>query len=104
ADKLNVRDYVNDMGHSDTLNELLQVYENLDEIIWEELPNQFALKWTTGAGGNFICHDKNQVTMREIKEVLNRWKIKWDKRKPYLSTAELQYSHIKPKIILEKYL
>ena len=104
ADKLNVRDYVNDMGHGDTLNELLQVYENLDEIIWEELPNQFALKWTTGAGGNFICYNKNKVTMSEIKEFLNLWKVKWDKHKPYLSTGELQYSHIKPKIILEKHM
>lgn len=104
ADKLSVRDYVVGKGHGDTLNELLNVYENLDDIKWDELPNKFALKWTTGAGGNFICNDKNETTMEELTEKLSTWKLKWDQEKPYLTTAELHYSYIKPKIILEKYL
>ncbi|MGH2101171.1 ATP-grasp fold amidoligase family protein [Aerococcus urinaeequi] len=104
ADKLAVRGYVTEVGYEDTLNELLNVYSDLDELKWNQLPEQFALKWTVGSGGNFICPDKNSTNLDEIRKQLGDWKSQWDQRKPYLINGEMQYSHIEPKIILEKYL
>ena len=104
ADKLAVREYIIEAGYECTLNELLSIYDKLDDVEWGELPNQFALKWTVGARGNYICHDKNKINLEEIHKQLGDWKRQWDKEKPYLVTGEMQYAFAEPRIILEKYL
>lgn len=100
ADKFLVRQYVEKKGLADLLNELIDVYESVDEIYWERLPNQFVMKWNFGAGMNIICKDKSQLNEKEVKAQLR----KWGRNKYWLPHAEMHYKYIPPKIICEKYL
>lgn len=50
ADKLRVRDYLMERGFGGLLNELLGVYERVEDIDWDALPDQFVLKLNVGCG------------------------------------------------------
>jgi len=100
ADKYAVRSYVKERVGEHHLNELYGVYEEIDEIDFENLPNRFALKATHGGGMNIICDDKAQLNIDSVKEKFSQWmKINFYERK-----GEWQYKNIKSKIICEKYL
>lgn len=100
ADKYRVREYIKSRHCSEILNELYGVYNKVDEVPWEKLPKKFVLKWNTGSGGNLICTDKDTL---DIKMAIKKMK-KMGRRKYHLPYAELQYKHIKPLLICEKYL
>ena len=100
ADKWKVREYVEQCGCGELLNDLIGVYDDANDIPWEELPNQFVLKWNFGAGMNVICRDKN--TMRR-EEVIRKMK-KWGRDKYWLSYSEMQYKYCEKRIVCERYL
>lgn len=100
ADKFRVREYVKKCGYEDILNELIGVYSSVDEIPWDQLPNQFVLKWNFGAGMNIVCTDKKNANVRDMSKQLRRW----GKNKYWLTHSEMQYKNIEKKIICEKYL
>lgn len=100
ADKVTVRDYVKTKGYGKLLNECLGIYDSVEEIPWDSLPNQFAIKWNFGATFNIICDDKRKLNINEVKTKLTQWgRIQY-----HLPFAEMQYKHCKKKIIIEKYL
>ncbi len=82
------------------MNELYGVWDNVEEIDWEALPQKFALKCTHGCAMNIICSDKNQLDVEMTKKTLKKWLRTeiWDR------AAEVQYRGIKGRIICEKYL
>lgn len=102
ADKYAVREYVAQKGYADTLNECYGVYDSFDEIDFDQLPNQFVLKMTTGSAMYYICKDKSQLNVEKLRAVVNSW---YEKCKDFgLKTAEWHYVEIKPRLIVEKYL
>lgn len=100
ADKYGVRDYLKDKHMDKYLNELLGVWNNADDINFDKLPKQFALKCTHGCGYNIIVDDKETLDIEKTRKQLNKW-LKEDFGK---FNAEPHYSKMKPKIICEKYL
>ena len=100
ADKYAVREYIKDRGCEELLVDMYGAYDRVEDIPWEELPEQFALKWNFGAGMNIICNDKSKLdipaTVKQLK--------KWGKCKYWLSHAEMQYKYAPKKIVCEKYL
>lgn len=100
ADKYLVRDYVTVCGYGHILTDLIAVYNNVEEIDWDKLPNQFALKWNFGAGMNIICRDKDSL---DITSSIKRLK-KWGRTKYWLSHSEMQYKYAPKKILCEEYL
>lgn len=100
ADKYAVREYVKACGCENLLNELHGVYDSVDEIVWEDLPNQFVLKWNFGSGMNIICSDKSQLNPEKIIERLR----KWGNSRYWLTHSEMQYKYIPKKVICEAYL
>ncbi len=100
ADKYRVREYVINCGYSEILNDLIGVWDFVDQIDWEILPNKFVLKCNHGSGYNLICTNKEQLNVEEAKKKINKW-LKEDFWKLY---AELNYKNIPKKIICEKYL
>ena len=100
ADKYRVRDYVEECGCGEILNELYDVYESVDDVPWEDLPNQFVLKWNFGCGQNLIVFDKSKLDIDAAKKKLKKWyRIR---NTFYLTYSELQYRGIPPKLICEK--
>ncbi len=100
ADKYGVRAYVEGCGGKEILNELIGVFDSVDDINWDSLPNQFVLKWNFGAGMNVICTDKQSMDKEEVFRQLRRW----GKSKYWLIYSEMHYKYIERKIICEHLL
>ena len=100
ADKVRVREYVEQCGCGEMLIECLGVYEDPECIPWEQLPEQFVLKCNHGAGYNIVCNDKSSLDIEAAKKQLKEW-LKDDYSLTY---AEMHYHQIKRKIICEKYI
>jgi len=100
ADKYKVREYVKSCGCAHTLNELIAVYETPKDIVWEDLPKKFALKWNFGNGYNIICQNKDNL---DIPKTLKKLE-KWGKEDPWLKSGEVQYRNTERKIIIERFI
>lgn len=100
ADKYKVRDYVCSRGLSAILNNSIGVYERVNEIPWETLPERFALKCNHGCGYNLIVRNKKELDINEAEKRLARW-LHEDYWRLY---AELNYKGIPKRIICEAYL
>lgn len=100
ADKYKVRDYVQECGCGEILNELYFVWDSVDEIQWDELPDKFVLKWNFGCGQNYIVRDKSKESCENVKRILVEWYKSHGKF--YLPYSEMQYKNIVPKLICEK--
>ena len=100
ADKYKVREYVERCGCGEILNELYGVYDDPDEIVWDELPKKFVLKWNFGCGQNFICRDKSCHDEQRVKSILKKWKKEKDVF--YKLRSEMQYKNIVPKLLCER--
>lgn len=101
ADKYAVREYVEQKGLSSILNEIYGVYDSIDEIDFDKLPNQFVIKVTHGSGKNYICRDKSKFDVAAFKELSKDWLKQNDFG---LTTGEWHYNLIKPRVIIEKFL
>ena len=100
ADKYAVRQYVEKCGCVEILNELYGVYDCVEEISWDTLPNKFVIKWNFGCGQNLIVFDKSKLDIEDAKRKLKEWYKVHDTF--YLTYSEMQYKGIPPKLICEK--
>ncbi len=100
VDKYEVRQHIAKTIGEEYLIPLIGVYESVNEIPWDKLPNQFALKCTHGSKSNIICKDKTKLNIAETKEKLN----KWMKKNWYWFGREWPYKNVKPRIICERLL
>ena len=98
AGRVGVREYVKEMGYEDLLIKTYGVYDKFEDIDFEKLPNQFAMKCSHGCAMNYICYDKSKINYEELKKKFNKWlKTNYGKK-----TVELHYAPIKPQIIVEE--
>lgn len=100
ADKYAVRNYIKHTIGEEYLIPLVGVYDTVEEIPWNVLPNQFVLKCTHGSGCNIICIDKSNLNIKEAVRKLERWM----KFNYYFPGREWCYKKIKPKIICEGFM
>ena len=100
ADKLSVRDYVTEKVGKEYLNDLIDVYDNPEDIDFLKLPSKFVLKCVHGSGFNIIVKDKSQLDYLKTKKTLRKWQLK----NFYNKGKEWAYKGIKPIIIAEKFL
>ena len=105
ADKGDVREYVKSKGLGDILTKCYGVYDRVEDIDFESLPNQFVMKDTLGGGGNsvIIVKDKASFDIEAAKAQMQKWvnrpaHIRGGGREwPY-------YSGKNHRIIIEEYL
>ena len=105
VDKFEVRKYVESKGLGHILNELYGVYDSVDDINFNSLPNKFVVKSTTGGGGFnvIVVKDKKQCNFEDIKRKI----ATWDKHKRGSINAgrEWAYKNMRgTRIIIEKFL
>lgn len=101
ADKYRVRKYIKECGLEQMLVKLYGVWENVNDIDFNVLPNSFVLKTNNASGTNIIVRDKSRLKIKKTKKQLN----KWLKIKDFgIDYAVLHYAKIKPCIIAEEYL
>ena len=100
ADKFSVRDYVKKCGYEMFLNDLYGVFEDVDDMDINKLPQKFVLKGAHGSAWNIICRDKAKINWTVWKLIMKSWL----KQNLYWYGREWVYKDIKPRIICEKYL
>ncbi|WP_366254577.1 ATP-grasp fold amidoligase family protein [Thomasclavelia ramosa] len=102
VDKYEVRKYVESLGLERILVKLYKKYDSVEEIDWDDLPNQF-LKTTHGGGGLnvLVCENKKDINYKEVQEKLLLG------NKPFKSRSggrEWAYYGLKPGIVVEELL
>lgn len=100
VDKYEVKRYVADIIGEEYIIPTLGVYNRVEDINFEDLPNQFVLKCTHDSGGIVICRDKNNFDVEEAKKKLQSSL----KNNFYLAGREWPYKNVKRRIIAEKYM
>lgn len=105
VDKYDVREYVRSKGLESILNQCYGVYNSVDDIDWNALPERFVIKDTLGGGGNsvILVDNKKIMDFEKIKNTCQQWTSLNAHRKdagrewPY-------YSGKQHRIIIEKFL
>lgn len=100
TDKLLVRKYIEEKIGKEYLIKLLGVYEKVEDIDYEKLPNKFVLKCNHDSGSVIICKDKLTFNKKESNKKLEFFL----KKNYYYQTREIHYKNIKPLIICEEFL
>ena len=100
VDKFEAKRYVASVIGKQYIIPTLAVYESVEQIDVDALPEQFVLKCTHDSGSVAICRDKktfnNEKAFSKLKSGLSK-NYFWQNR-------EWPYKNIKPRIIAEQYL
>lgn len=100
VDKVDAKEYVASIIGEEYIIPTLGVYNSVDEIDFDKLPNQFVLKCTHDSGGIVICSDKSKLDIEAAKDKLSRGlKVNY-----YYQNREWPYKQVKPRIIAEQYM
>lgn len=100
VDKYEVRKYIAEKIGEEYLIPLYGVWEKVEDIDFDALPNQFVLKCTHDSGSVIICKDKAAFDEGEAIEKLS----KALKKNAFYYGREWPYKNVKPRIIAEKYM
>lgn len=98
--KVEAKKYVAKIIGEEYIIPTLAVYNSVDEIDFDKLPNQFVLKCTHDSGGIVICSDKSKLDIDAAKAKL----AKGLKVNYYYQNREWPYKQVKPRIIAEQYM
>lgn len=100
VDKYAVRQFIKDTIGEQFLIPLLGVWDKVEDIDFNKLPNQFVLKCNHDSGGWVICKDKTKLDINRTKHFLT----KRLKRNFFWAAREWPYKNVTRKIICEKYM
>lgn len=103
VDKYEVRNFVTSKGLDNILNGLIGIYDDVEDINFDKLPNKFVIKTTNGGGGQnvLICKDKRSLDIASARANFKTWLH----RKSVDAGREWAYTGItKPRIIVEEFL
>ena len=104
TDKYQFKNYIKDrLGEGYTI-PLLGVWDNVNDIDFDSLPNQFVLKSNTGGNSEqmIIVKDKGKLNIYEAKMKMNEWLQPWNGA--YRVTYHWSYVDIPQRIIAEEYI
>lgn len=102
VDKLAVKDYVESRIGNKLIIPTFAVWDSVEEIDWDSLPNQFVLKTTHDGGGCgvIVCTDKTKFdrikAKKKLKQSMHTNTGQMYREKPYLNVPR--------KILAEKYI
>ena len=100
VDKYDVKKYVANIIGEEYIIPTIGVYDNFDNINFDELPNKFVIKCTHDSGGVVVCKDKSTFNIEIARKKINDCL----KNNFYYLGREWPYKNVKPRIIIEKFL
>jgi hypothetical protein len=103
SDKYKAREYIANKVGEEYLVPLLGVWQNANDINFDELPDRFVLKTNHGCGYNIIVKDKKELNTKKARQQLNYW-LKKNYAFLFVNPFALVYKDIPPLIIAEQYL
>lgn len=101
-DKFLVRQYVEDCGCGEILNTLYGVWDNVDDIPWDDLPPEFVLKKTNGCGNHVFRREGIPFDSRLAKKTLKH--SSYRERQRFRATGDLFALKEPQRFICEKLL
>lgn len=104
VDKYSVKEFVRDKVGEEHVVPTYGIYETVDEIKLEELPNKFVCKSTVGWGGNEVLIVDNKVTccFDYLKVRMSKWLYPWSSY--YYQNLCITDEKVMPRIIIEELL
>ena len=102
SDKFAVKGYVDEVIGEGHVVPTIEWWTNPDDIDFDTLPNQFALKVNWSSGFNIIVKDKSQIDEDEIREQLRKW-IRPNQNSFY-QMFNWGYRNMSPVIYAEEYI
>ena len=100
VDKILLRNYSEKIIGKDICTPILKIYDNIDDINLDELPEKFVLKCNHGSAMNIFCEDKSKFDLSKAKKTLKNWiNINYG-----LFSFEYQYLNINRKVFAEEFL
>lgn len=100
VDKFEVKHYVANIIGEEHIIPTIGIWDKVEDINFNELPNQFVLKCTHDSGGIVICRDKRFLDIGAAQRNLR----KGLKKNYYYQNREWPYKNVKPRIIAEHYM
>lgn len=75
TDKYEVRKYIEEKGMGEYLIPLIGIFDEVNDIDFNDLPRQFVAKTTDGGGGNqvLICKDKEKLEAEDFFTLMRKW-------------------------------
>ena len=101
VDKYAVREYVKERVGEKYLNDLLAVYNKVQEVDFDALPDAFVIKGVHGCHFNLIVPDKSQLNPLKARYLMTKW---MHKNQYYRGGLEWAYKNVPPRLIAERYL
>ncbi|WP_418834339.1 ATP-grasp fold amidoligase family protein [Parabacteroides johnsonii] len=100
VDKVAAKDYVVGKIGDKYIIPTLGVWDNIEDIDWKSLPNQFVIKSTADSGGVVVCKDKSKLDIDAAKQ-----KLKVLGGRDYTKiNKEYPYRNVPHRYIAEKYM
>ena len=100
VDKVAVKQYIADKLGSEFIIPTIGVYNSVEEIPFDDLPEKFVIKCTHDSGSLFICDKNSDIDINSIKKDLS----KHMQMNHFWYSREWPYKNIKPKIIIEEFI
>ena len=100
SDKILLHEYSKKKLGKDICNKIIKIYDNIQQINFNELPDKFVIKLNHGSGYNIIVNNKSSISLENTKKHLKNWmKIDYGE-----FGTEFHYSLIKKKIFVEEFI
>ena len=100
VDKYAVKKIVAEMIGSKYVIPTIGIWDNVYDINWDSLPNQFVLKCTHDSGGIVICKDKSSLNIQEAYEKLDK-SLHFNY---YKVSREWPYKKVPRRVLCEPYI
>lgn len=100
VDKYAVKEYIAEKIGDEYVIPLLGVWDRVEDIDFEKLPDRFVLKTTHDSGGIVVCKDKRTMDVPKARRTLNHFL----KRNYYDHNREWPYKNVPHRIIAERYM
>lgn len=100
VDKYEVKKLIAEQIGEEYLIPTLGVWDKIEEVDFDTLPNQFVIKCTHDSGGLVICKDKQNLDLEKAKKKISSSLS----NNYYWHGREWPYKSVKPRIIAEQYM
>lgn len=103
-DKYTFKEYISAKLGAEYVIPAIGVYEDVNDIDFEKLPQRFVMKVTTSGSGEGVevVKDKSKINIDKLKYKFNNLLQEWNSI--YYYCLSRGYKDIKPRIIIEKYM
>ena len=100
VDKYAVKEYVAKLIGEEYIIPTIAIYDSVEQIDFNKLPDRFVIKCTHDSGSIAICKDKNSFDWKKHKPLFE----KALSENYYTHAREWPYKNVKPRIIIEEFL